>query len=185
MPLGPDFDSMLQAARVGAEWAWAGIYRDLAPIVLRYLRAQGSAEPEDLLGEVFVSVVRKLPTFQGEEPEFRAWVFTIARNALIDAWRRDGRRPVDYVADPLLLDARQVLSAEDDAMRRLAHERVSATLGRLSPHQREVVFLRVIAGLSIDECARVLGKRPGAVKSLQARGLAAIRREILRGAVSS
>ena len=184
MPLGPSFEGVLQAARVGAEWAWTQIYRDLSPVVLRYLRAQGAKEPEDLLGEVFVRVVRFLPTFTGDEPEFRAWVFRVARNAFIDSWRREGRRPLEYVPDELLTGVGVVESAETEAMRRLTYERVCVTLGKLSDYQREVIFLRVIVGLSIEEVALVLGRSPGSVKSLQLRGLAALRREISQEAVS-
>jgi RNA polymerase sigma-70 factor (ECF subfamily) len=184
VPLGPNFESCLQAARVGADWAWTQIYRDLSPSVLRYLRAQGAKEPEDLLGDVFVCVVKSLPTFDGGEPEFRSWVFKCARNSLIDSWRRAGRRPVVYVPDELLGSAGQADSAEAEAMRRLAYERVRATLGKLSRHQCEVIFLRVVAGLSIEEVAHVLGRSSGSVKSLQSRGLAALRREISREAVS-
>jgi RNA polymerase sigma-70 factor (ECF subfamily) len=184
MSLGPNFETVLQAARLGADWAWTQIYRDLSPSVLRYLRAHGAREPEDLLGEVFLSVVRALPTFGGAEQDFRAWVFKCARNVLIDAWRREGRRPVEYVPDELLADAGQAESAEGEAMRRLAFERTRVALNRLSEHQREVIFLRVIVGMSIDEVAKVLDRSSGSVKSLQSRGIATLRREFLRKPVS-
>lgn len=75
MSLGVNFPSVLDAARTGAEWAWTAIYRDLSPAVLRYLRARGAREPEDVLGEVFLQVVRSISHFSGEEHDFRAWVF--------------------------------------------------------------------------------------------------------------
>lgn len=184
MTIGPNFLTVLQAARLGAEWAWTELYRDLSPRVLRYLRAHGAFEAEDLLGEVFVSVVRKIAEFDGGEEQFRAWVFTIARNRLFDQARVSARRPVDYVAPELLHDCADVDDAEVAVMRRLANDRVAATLARLTPDQRDVIFLRVIAGLPIEEVASVLGKQPGAVKSLQRRGLDAIRREISGEAVS-
>ena len=65
--LGENFPGTLAAARIGSEWAWTGIYRDLAPAVLGYLRARRAHEPEDLTGEVFLQVVRDLPRFQGGE----------------------------------------------------------------------------------------------------------------------
>jgi RNA polymerase sigma-70 factor (ECF subfamily) len=184
MPLGSNFETVLQAARVGADWAWAQIYRDLSPSVLRYLQAQRAKEPEDLLGEVFVCVVRSLPTFEGGEADFRAWVFKCARNCLVDSWRRDGRRPVEYVSEELLTGIGQAESAEAEVVRRVAYERVRVTLGRLSDRQRDVIFLRVIVGLSIEEVACVLGRSCGSVKSLQSRGLARLRREMSREAVS-
>lgn len=180
-----DFASILAAARLGAEWAWAVVYRDLSPTVLRYLRAHGAREPEDVLGDVFVQVVRKFPDFSGDERDFRAWVFTIARNRLTDEWRRDGRRPVDYVTDEVLSACTtDVGNVEDEAMRKLDEQRVRSIIEQLSPDQRDVLFLRLLAGFTIDEVAVVIGKKPGAVKALQARGVAAIRREISRKAVT-
>lgn len=184
MTIGPDFDTVLQAARVGAEWAWTSLYRDMSPPVLRYLRAHGVRSAEDLLGDTFVQVVRGLPGFSGGEPQFRAWVFAVARNRMLDEFRREKRRPVEYVGPDDLHALDVAPSAEDEAMRRIAHDRVRLTLSHLTRDQRDVVFLRVIAGLSIEEVAQVLGKNGGAVKSLQMRGLAAIRREISGEAVS-
>ena len=57
---------MLEAARAGAEWAWSRLYNDLSGPVLGYLRMRGAAEPEDLLGEVFLQVARNAVTFEGE-----------------------------------------------------------------------------------------------------------------------
>jgi DNA-directed RNA polymerase specialized sigma24 family protein len=88
------FNSVLTAARAGADWAWERIYADLAPVVTGYLRGHGAAEPEDLAGETFLHVVRDLPRFEGDERAFRSWVFTIAHRRLIDDRRRRGRRPV-------------------------------------------------------------------------------------------
>jgi RNA polymerase sigma-70 factor (ECF subfamily) len=74
-PFGESFQDLLEAARAGGEWAWTLIYRDLAPTVLGYLRAEGAHEPEDLLCEVFLHVVRGINTFEGDEDGFRSWVF--------------------------------------------------------------------------------------------------------------
>jgi len=87
-------DSVLPAARAGAEWAWERIYRELAPTVTGYLRAHGAGEPEDLTGEVFLQVVRGLERFEGGERAFLAWVFTIAHRRVVDDLRRRARRPV-------------------------------------------------------------------------------------------
>jgi len=71
----------------------ADLYRQLAPAVLGYVRSQGAAEPEDLLGEIFLQVVRDIGRFRGDEAALRRWVFTIAHHRLIDARRRSQRRP--------------------------------------------------------------------------------------------
>jgi RNA polymerase sigma factor (sigma-70 family) len=161
------------------------MYRDFSPMVLRYLKAHGAREPEDVLGEVFVQVVRNLSGFEGDERDFRAWVFAIARSRLIDEWRHHERRPVECASNDVLATAAGPGGdAEDDALCRLTDTRVRAILEGLSCDQRDVLFLRLFAGLTVEQVAGVVGKRPGAVKALQARGLAAIQRALAKEAVT-
>ena len=169
------FESTLRAARAGAEWAWRDLYAEIAPPVLGFLRARGAPDPEDLGGEVFVQVVRDLPRFEGDWRGFRAWVFAIARNRLLDQRRRETRRPDTTVAEPEEL-SEPMGDVTDEALARLELQRVTALLAELSSDQRDVLLLRVIGDLSIEEVAKAIGKRPGAVKQLQRRGLAAARR---------
>ena len=177
MSLESDFPTVLAAARVGAEWAWTSIYREYSPAVLRYLKGRRAREPEDLLGEVFVQVVRNLPGFEGAEREFRTWVFVIARNRLVDERRIASRNLVDAVPDEAFTELAGSHHAENDAMERIADQSVLAVLDRLTADQRDVLFLRVFARLTVEEVASIIGKRPGAVKALQSRALARIRRE--------
>lgn len=148
-------------------------YRQLAPRVLGYLRAQGAADAEDLLGEVFLQVARDGERFRdGEDPEaVRRWVFTIARHRLLDAARRARRRP-DTAGGPL--PDRPAAPAIEALDRELL-----LALGQLTDDQREVVVLRFVADLPLDAVAAVTGRRVGAVKALQHRAL-----ENLRAAVS-
>lgn len=175
--LEANFPQTLEAARTGADSAWASIYRDLAPAVLGYLRARGADDPEDLVGEVFLQVVRDLHSFEGDEREFRAWVFVIAHHRLLDEGRRRARRPVELRREP---QSDEVGSGdvEDEALERLATNGVRQILEQLSPYQRDVLLLRVLGDLTVQEVARVLGKRPGAVKALQRRGLQAVKRAV-------
>lgn len=176
-----DFEAILSAARAGAEWAWRELYHDFAPIVLRYLRARNAPEPDDLTGEVFVQVVRKLHQFEGGAEDFRAWITTIAHHRLLDGYRSRSRRPVDPVADEALVVMGGVGDPESDALDRVESTEVYAAISRLSPDQRDVIFLRLIAGMSVKEVAAAVGKKPGAVKALQVRGLAALRRDLPQG----
>jgi RNA polymerase sigma factor (sigma-70 family) len=169
------FDRILAAARAGGEWAWRSLYEEMAPAVLGFLRARGATDPEDVAGETFVQVVRDLHRFDGDWRGFRAWVFAIARHRMLDESRRRQRRPDDPVADPGE-QAPPAGDVVDDALARLDLERVTDILASLSPDQRDVILLRVIGDLSIEEVAGVIGKRTGAVKQLQRRGLAAARK---------
>lgn len=180
MNLGESFESVLGAARTGQGWAWEAIYRELAPAVLGYLRARGAAEPNDLTAEVFLQLVRDLQSFEGGEREFRAWVFTVAHHRLVDERRRRGRRPVESVPAEAIADEQVGGDVEDEALARIEEQRVRRVLARLSGDQQSVLLLRILGDLTVDQIAGVLGKTPGAVKALQRRGLAALKREISR-----
>lgn len=182
--LGEAFDTVLAAARAGAEWAWRELYRETAPSVDRYLRARGVRDADDVVGETFMNVVRSIDRFEGTEIAFRAWVFAIARNEATDELRRAIRHPsVPASVDELEAHGPRG-DVEREAMEALVSDRIGRLLDALTADQRDVLLLRIIGGLSIDQVAAVVGRKPGAVKMLQARGLAAIRREILRGAVT-
>jgi RNA polymerase sigma factor (sigma-70 family) len=171
------FDDVLTSARAGAEWAWTRIYEQLAPKVIGYLRAQGAGDPEDVAGEVFLQVFRGLPRFSGGTAEFSAWTFTIAHRRLVDDRRRRRRRPVEVApADVVVRAAGAGGDVHEDAEARIADAWVRAAIDELPPDQRSVVLLRIIGDLTIDEIARAVGKRPGAVKALQRRGLRRLER---------
>ena len=177
MALATRFEGLLAAARTGAAWAWDELYRELSPGVLGYLRARGAPEPEDVLGDVFLQVVRDLPRFTGGERELRAWVFTIAHHRLLDDVRGRRRRPVEPAGAEVGADVVSA-SADDEALEAVADQRVRDVLARLSDDQHAVLLLRIVGDLTVEEVARILGKRVGAVKALQRRGLAAARREL-------
>jgi RNA polymerase sigma factor (sigma-70 family) len=176
------FSTLLEAAREGSEAAWQELYSGLAPMVLGYLRANSAPDPEDVLSEVFLQVARDIPRFEGEEPGFRSWVFTIAHHRLIDARRHSARRPVDLTPEPPEPTGRAD-DAADEALAKIGVQEVERVLGVLSDDQRAVLLLRVIGDLSIEDVAKAVGKRPGAVKALQRRGLAAVKRELGRKGV--
>jgi RNA polymerase sigma-70 factor (ECF subfamily) len=173
------FTTLLEGARQGSEAAWRELYDGLAPVVLGYLRANNAPDPEDVLSEIFLQVARDLPRFDGDEAGFRSWVFTIAHHRLIDARRRSARRPVELSPDPPEPTERADDAAEE-ALARIGLEEVHRVLALLSDDQRAVLLLRVLADMSVEDVAKTVGKRPGAVKALQRRGLAAVKRELAR-----
>lgn len=176
---GPAAPSLaLERARQGDPAAWAEIYRWLSPQVLGFLRARGAAEPEDVLGEVFVQAVRDFDSFTGTETDFRSWVFSIAHHRLIDEARRGARRPVDPVAPESIAAHSEAPDPGAEAMARIGTGEVIRLLATLSEDQKSVVLLRVLGGLTVPEVARVVGKRPGAVKQLQRRAIARLRKEM-------
>jgi RNA polymerase sigma factor (sigma-70 family) len=181
LPADESFESVLGAARAGAEWAWAEIYREQSPAVLGYLRARRAADPEDLLGEVFLQVVRDLPRFDGGESAFRAWVFTIAHHRLLDAGRSARRRPRIQPGVQVEEHHGGIGDSEEEALTSIAEQELTAMLARLSPDQQSVLLLRILGDLTVEQVASVIGKRPNAVKALQRRGLAVLQRDLEAG----
>ena len=177
MTLGLAFDQVLTAAQAGAGWARARLYETLAPAVAGYVRAQGIDDPSDVTSDVFVAVLTGLGSFRGDESRFRSWVFTIAYRRVMDHWRARAKAP--HLPAPGSAPA-----AEDVALAGLGRERVQALLEELTPDQRQVLALRVIADLSLEQVAEALGKPVGAVKALQHRALESLRRKIAGEAVS-
>jgi RNA polymerase sigma factor (sigma-70 family) len=172
------FDGLLDAARRGDESAWAEIWGELSPAVLGYLRGSHLPDPEDTLSEAFLQASRDLHKFEGNWESFRAWVFTIAHHRLIDARRHAARRPVDLMAEPPEPERAPMTDAETEALERIGAEQVRRVLETLSPDQRDVLLLRIVGDLTLEQCADALGKRTGAVKQLQRRGLASIQRQL-------
>ena len=177
--LGDQFQDILTAAQDGGEWAVAILYRSLHPAVVGYLRGRAGDEAEDLASETWIAVARGLPSFSGDEAAFRSWVFTIAHRRLIDHHRATARRlrtrtlhategdhhngPIEFPADDD--PAAEVLEAVagDEAVRRI--------MALLPPEQAEIVLLRVVGGLQVEDVARITGRRPGTVRVLQHRAL--------------
>ncbi|MBW3666586.1 MAG: RNA polymerase sigma factor [Actinobacteria bacterium] len=170
------FESVLEACKAGAEWAWAAVYRDLAGPVTGYLASRGSAEPEDTTSEVFLKVARNVSNFTGDESSFRSWVFVIAHRTLLDERRNRGRRP--STAEFRAETAAEGGNVESEAMDQLVTDELQAAFDQLTESQRDVLALRMIAGLTVEQTAQVLGKREGAVKALQRRALAALKQII-------
>jgi len=184
VPLGDDFPAVLAAAQEGSSAAWESLLGDLAPALLGYLRVRGAVDPEGTAGEVFLHLARSISRFRGDEVGFRSWAFVIAHRRLVDERRRRARRQEVPTAPEGLPERAAPDRVEEEAEARLSLDEVRRLLDGLTPDQAEVITLRFLADFTLEETARVLGKRVGAVKALQHRGLTALRREMERRGVS-
>jgi len=150
--------------------------------IYRYLwsRVRDRHLAEDLAGEVFVRMVKDLPGYQPRGIPFQAWLYRIAHNLAVDHQRASGRHELVplYHAEGLNAEGQDPASKVE---RQLTVERVESALGALDPIQREVVVLRFLVGLSLREVAAALDKTVAAIKSLQHRGLAALRVALQEG----
>ncbi|MCU4186833.1 sigma-70 family RNA polymerase sigma factor [Acidiferrimicrobium sp. IK] len=183
--IGDPFESVLAAAQSGAEWAFAVLYRELNHRLLRYFAAQAPAEAEDLASETWLLAARQLRGFAGDETSFRAWLFTIARRRLVQHWRDCGRRPARGAgadgldALPGRADVEQSVVDAD-----AAHGTVRLLCEVLSPDQADVVLLRVLGGLDVEQVAAILHKRPGTVRVLQHKALRRLAEKFPDGALT-
>ena len=167
-----EFGEVLAAAQEGAQWAIAILWHDLHPRLLRFLRGLDPAAAEDVEADTWLAAARDIGRFSGDDQQFRAWMFTIARNRLIDWRRRESRRRSVTVTPDVFVDH----PADDDpagtALDVLRADAAVAQVRALLPRdQAEVILLRVLGGLDVTEVAEIVGKLPGTVRVLQHRGL--------------
>lgn len=169
--IGDQFAAVLAAAQGGSEDDFAVLWRDVNPVLLRYLRVIAPAAAEDVAGETWVQVVRGLPGFRGDEQAWRAWLFTTARRRAADEVRRRSRHPVVPLAEAAGAREPSTEDAAGLAMENLATAAAIAAVSALPPQQADVILLRVLAGLDTEVVARIVGRSPGAVRVAAHRGL--------------
>lgn len=171
-----ELSAILERARAGSSEAFTYLYEELAPAVAGYLRHSGVAEVDEVTNEVLAQVHTGLPSFSGDWLGLRSWVFTIAHHRMVDHHRRVKRRPIEVAEDlaPEPVDG----DVESEALDLLSAQRVQDLLTDLSADQRQVVLLRIVADLPLEEVATAMSKSVGAVKALQHRALAALRRQL-------
>src|SRR6266545_8337311 len=145
-----EFPAVLAAARHQEPWAFERIFVTLSPVVAGYLRLQGSSEPDDLTSEVFLGVLRNLAAFDGDEADFRSWLFTIAHRRLVDERRRAVRRPPPEPLRPEF-DRAAPDDVEAEIEAAMSNAQVEALCWRLVPDQRDVLLLRLLGRMTIEE----------------------------------
>jgi RNA polymerase sigma-70 factor (ECF subfamily) len=170
-----DFPTLLAAAITGEQRALAEIFRAYQPRLLRYLRAQEPGMADDLAAEVWLAVARGIGKFTGDEAAFRGWLFTIARNRLIEHRRRTARRRTEPLPHDRLDGPVERGLGGDPAWLVLeqlgVQETVEMLVEGLAPDQAEAVLLRVLGAFDVTEVARIMGRTPGSVRVLCHRAL--------------
>ena len=169
---------LIERARAGDKTAVTELYRAHVQSIYKYvyLRVSDAHLAEDLTSEVFLHALESLPTFEYRGIPFSAWLYRIARDRLVDHYRRQSRRPdcSDLTEDLACDDA----EPHDVAIRWQEETEVRAALQQLTEDQRVVLVLRFMEHQSLADIGRRLGKTEGAVKSLQHRALAALSRAL-------
>jgi RNA polymerase sigma-70 factor (ECF subfamily) len=165
-------EAAIEAARTGDEAAFRILYRAIQPGMLRYLRGLGvGADAEDVASEAWLQISRDLSSFHGDFEGFRAWAVTVARHRALDHLRKVRRRPALLVSVDQLTDIAGSSDTEELVGEHLSTDEAVAMIATLPREQADAVLLRVVVGLDVAATAKVLGKRPGAVRTACFRGL--------------
>jgi RNA polymerase sigma-70 factor, ECF subfamily len=168
----PDISALVEQARAGDGAAWELLYRSLYPRLFAYAARQlGADRARDAVGETMTRAVANIGRFSWRGAGFEGWMFAILRNVITDGHRRDRRTALLPFA-PERHDGTEVsdgVVADEEA------RAVRAAFARLRPEEQEVLYLRVVAGLTSEEVAEVIGKRRGAVRMAQSRALDRLR----------
>jgi RNA polymerase sigma-70 factor (ECF subfamily) len=170
--IGAVFGARLAEAQGGDEEAFACLYRDIQPVLLRYLRVIAPGGAEDVAAEAWLRVVAGLAGFSGGELVFRGWVLAIARRLASGGVGRSadgrgamgagGRESVTPLIVPGDVGARPRWVSVHNAL---------ALLAALPVGQAEIILLCVVAGLDIGDVARIVGMSPGEVRMTGRRAL--------------
>ncbi|MFF4463087.1 RNA polymerase sigma factor [Streptomyces mirabilis] len=158
-------------AQQGDEAAFALAYRIVQPGLLGYVRGIVGDDAEDVASDAWLEIARDLGRFKGDGAGFRGWTATIARHRALDHLRRQKVRPRATGLENDVLELPGTQSTHDQALESLSTEHALELVARLPRDQAEAVLLRVVVGLDGPAAARVLGKRPGAVRTAAYRGL--------------
>jgi len=182
--IGARFPVILDGAASGDAASIEVIYRDTVPLVRGYLAAQGAPDLDDVVSDVYVSMMGSIQRFEGDEHSFRSWLLTIAHRRLTDVYRRAGRRkedPSPFGGGPGEVDVIDITDIEGVAISRLRTSGVMEAIDLLTDDQRAVLLLRVVADLPIRDIATVVGKPETAVKALLRRALQSLDRTLNEG----
>ncbi|MDI6900875.1 MAG: sigma-70 family RNA polymerase sigma factor [Anaerosomatales bacterium] len=174
-------DKLVARAAAGDAKAFGRLYDLYAERVYAFVRGRvGDVhEAEDLTATVFVKAWEAIGSYRVRGLPFGAWLFRIARNAIIDAYRRSARTQEVPVEE--LGDATDEQPLDEAVIARVDAEVVRDALARLTEEQQSVIQLRFVWDMSIAETAVALGKSEGAIKAMQHRALRAMARHLSEG----
>lgn len=175
VPAAPDEVRLIDQAKSGNPEAFAKLYDAYVERVSRYIyfRVADGCDMEDLVSQVFLKAWENLERYRTGNSPFIAWLYTIARNLVIDHYRTKRNN--------LPLEEAQALPSDLEMPDEIAQthfdlEAMRDALQSLSTDQQQALVLKYIAGLPNDSIAKIMNKQEGTVRGLQMRGLQTLAR---------
>jgi RNA polymerase sigma-70 factor (ECF subfamily) len=183
VPAPDPLDAAVARLQEGDEAAFREVYRAVQPPLLRYLTTLvGPHDAEDVAAEGWSQAVRDLDRFSGDADGFRAWLTTICRHRAMDHLRRAKRRPACGLEEIGAEERPDGLDVEAYVLGQVGSEAALTLIATLPQDQREAIVLRTVLGFDAPTAARILGKRPGAVRTAAHRGLRTLAKRLADGA---
>lgn len=165
----PNYDQLVEEAIRGNDSAFTLLWRHFQPRMVRYL-AMFTNDPEDLSSEVWIKVATSIKSFRGDSKAFKGWIYTIARNSATDLARKKKREGVT-----------SELHEGDWMGENSTMVEVMDLIKKLPQEYAEIILLRVVADLEVNDVAEIVGKTPGNVRVLTHRGLKQLNEMLSRG----
>jgi RNA polymerase sigma-70 factor, ECF subfamily len=172
-------DALIRRAQALDPGALAELYDRHFDGIYRYLftRLHHQADAEDLTEQVFLKMVDSIQSYRPRGVAFSSWLYRIAHNMLVDRYRRAARNAVELSAQ--VRDERPQADPATMAQNSEDRQRLLEAIRRLTPEQQQVITMRFIDNLDVEEIARLTKRRPGAIHSMQHRALASLYRFLL------
>jgi RNA polymerase sigma-70 factor (ECF subfamily) len=172
-------DALIRRAQALDPGALAELYDRHFDGIYRYLftRVRHQADAEDLTEQVFLKMVDSISRYRPQGIAFSSWLYRIAHNLLVDRYRRSGRETVELSSE--LRDSRPYADPALMAQSSEERRRLRQAMQRLTPEQQQVITMRFVDNLEVEEIARLTHRRPGAIHSMQHRALASLYRFLL------
>jgi RNA polymerase sigma-70 factor (ECF subfamily) len=169
-------DALIRRAKALDTGALAEIYERYFDGIYRYVYARVShqADAEDLTEQVFLKMVDSIGNYRLRGIAFSSWLYRIAHNLLVDRYRRTDRAPVELRGH--VVDRSPQSDPELALQSATESRRLLEAIGRLTPDQRQLISLRFVENLEVEQVARIMKRRPGAIHSMQHRALASLNR---------
>lgn len=170
----PAEESLVQQAIAGRPEAFAHLYDNYIDRIYRFIlyRVSDVATAEDLTSLVFMKAWQSLPRYRKRKLSFRAWLFQIARNSIIDHYRTSKETVSLETVAATAIDSMPTIP--ELIQRQMTGERLWTRLQQLTDEQREVLLLKFVEGMSTKEVAGIMKKRQGAIRALQMRALSTL-----------
>lgn len=175
-----ELSRLIKRIQKGDADAFGQLYdRFYDPVYTYVLRQTGSrADAEDITAEVFLYVLEKIDGFSWHGAGFAAWLFRIARNDVLDHFRRLGRGARETAMTEEIMELPSAALVEDQANKAWDERELRRAIAELSEEQQQVVLLKLMMNFSNRQIGEVLDKSEGAVKALTHRAMLALRKRL-------